>query len=147
MKDELIICPRCCGNLNYKIENNGIINQLCFSCGFTTNSLLHKDKLNEDFLQNSKLPELYKALVFYDEDGYVWQPVTINMPTKGMVFVDGDSILNWNWASVNAVPLDEKEKKSKRFPPDATHKMDMTTIKRFDQREFMDALVNINYFE
>jgi folate-dependent tRNA-U54 methylase TrmFO/GidA len=54
-----------------------------------------------------------------------------------MVFADGKSRSNWKWAGVKVVPVSEDEKdkfKNEKF------RADMTTLKHFEERDFMDAL-------
>ena len=57
-----------------------------------------------------------------------------------MVFADGTDKDNWKWAAVKAVELTKEEKESDKFPKEQTHKMDMTSLKSFSEREYMDAL-------
>jgi hypothetical protein len=46
-----------------------------------------------------------------------------------MVFANGSNRDNWNWAGVKAIPDEEKG-----------YKTDMSTIKYFEERDFMEAL-------
>ena len=53
-----------------------------------------------------------------------------------MVFAEGTSKNSWKWAAVKSSELSEEDQvkyKSKTKP-------DMTTIKRFEERDYMDAL-------
>ena len=143
-QDKLTICSRCLGDACYVDEvNQDIKTYMCFSCGFQTNSLM---KEGEDFYnqQITVLPDLYKDLFFTDEEGKVWMPTTINVPTQGMVFANGPSIQEWNWAAVKAVPVTEEEKTKYPIPGKKgefyTWRMDMTTLKTFAERDFMEAL-------
>jgi hypothetical protein len=80
-----------------------------------------------------------------DEDtGLVWMPNTINIQDKGMVFADGASGSNWAWAAVKATPLQEGDKK---LTENQTHKMDMETLKHFDEGDYIGALEYIGVFE
>jgi hypothetical protein len=91
------------------------------------------------------IPELYKALRYADKESEcMFYPSVVNIPNKGMVFSDGNSTLDWKWAAVIASEIPENEKS--KFPPNQTHKMDMTTIQHFDEKDFMDALEHINYY-
>jgi hypothetical protein len=142
--DELTICPRCGGDANYVDEvNESISTQFCFSCGFQTNSLM---KEGETFYEEqiSVLPELYKDLFFKDENGNVWMPTTVNVPTQGMIFANGPSKEDWGWAAVKAVKVTEEEKTKYPIPGKQGEfyewRMDMTTLKEYPEREFMDAL-------
>ena len=64
---------------------------MCYGCGFTTNTLMTEDS---EFLEEQLevLPELYKDLVYIDDDGLNWIPSTISIPEKGMIFINGKSL-------------------------------------------------------
>ena len=143
--ETMVICPHCGGNACYEQKvNEEVTTHFCFGCGFTTSTLMEvNSKVVLDTLSNS--PELYKDLMFVDKDNKVWFPSTMTLPGKGMVFVDGTSKENWQWAAVTAIEIAEEEKKN--FPKDQTHKMDMKNISHFDQRDFMEALDKIGFFE
>jgi hypothetical protein len=76
------------------------------------------------------IPELYKALKFKDTKGYTWYPNSIMLEDKSMVFAEGTSIADWKWSAVQA----------------KNGKTDMTTKKEFIERDFMEALDYIGYF-
>jgi len=142
--DNLIICSRCGSDACYVEEvNQDIKTHFCYGCGFQTNSLM---KEGESFYEEqlSILPELYKDLLFTDEEGKIWMPTTINVPTQGMVFANGPSKEQWNWAAVKAVPVTEEEKEKYPIPGKQgeyyERRMDMTTLEGFPEREFMEAL-------
>ena len=88
--------------------------------------------------QVSILPEIYKDLAWIDpKTKLVWLPNTVNVKENGMVFASGTDIENWNWGAVKAIsiPKEEQEKyKGEKY------RADMTTIKYFKERDFMDAL-------
>lgn len=136
--DEIINCPKSGGDLCYKVEiNKEITNFLSLSCGFWTNTLMKEDSefYNE---QLSTLPELYKDIAWKDpETDLIWIPNTINIPDKGMVFANGPGADEWSWAAVKAVKLEEGDEVKVEGQ---THKMDMTSLKSFSEREYMDAL-------
>ena len=147
--DNLTTCARCGSDACYVQEvNNEIKNYMCYGCGFITNSLM---KEGERFFdeQFAVLPNLYKELCGEDENtGLVWMPNTINIPDKGMVFADGQSAEQWAWAAVKAVPMPEEEKVAfQEKGKDYEYKMDMSTLKHFEEREFIDALDYIGVFE
>jgi hypothetical protein len=126
----------------------GIKTYFSFSCGFQTNSLM---KEGEEFYneQISLLPDLYKDLIWKDpETELIWIPSMINEPTKGMVFANGPSAQQWEWAAVKAVPVTEEEKTKYPIPGKKdqyySFRMDMSTLKPFPERDFMDALSYIN---
>lgn len=143
--EAMTICPRCGGNACYEQElEGGVKTYFCFGCGFSTSTLMVEgSKLVTDTLETS--PELYKDLMFVGENKLVWFPATITLPEKGMVFVDGTSKDNWRWAAAKATEIEGGEKD--KYPKGQTHKMDMKNIKHYDQRDFMDALEYIGFFE
>ena len=136
--DEIINCPKSGGDLCYKVEiNKEITNFLSLSCGFWTNTLM---KENSEFYneQLSTLPELYKDIAWKDPDtDLIWIPNTINIEDKGMVFADGSDVESWRWAAVKVKPVEEEEKE--KFN-NAKFRADMSTIKHFSERDYMDAL-------
>lgn len=144
-KDNLEICPRCGSDACYHTDlgANYQIN-MCYGCGFTTNTLMTEDS---EFLaeQLEVLPELYKDLVYKDEAGKHWMPSTINNPEQGMIFIDGTSTKDWKWAACPSIEIPEEE--LDRFPEGSTHKMDMQNVKRFEEREFIEALDYIGIFQ
>lgn len=130
--DNLITCTRCGSDAAYVQEvNDKIKTYSCFGCGFITNTLMTKDSefLNE---QMESLPDLYKELMGEDENGLVWMPNTINVPSQGMVFADGTNGSNWKWGAV--------------LPDESGEKMDMSTIKHFEERDYIEALDYIGVF-
>lgn len=142
--DNLIICDRCKGDACYVQEvSPEIKTYFCYGCGFSTNSLM---KEGEQFFieQQETLPELYKALFHTDNEGKIWMPSAINLPTQGMVFANGNTADNWKWSAVKAVPVSEEEKTKYPIPGKKDQyyefRMDMTTIAHFDEKDFMEAL-------
>lgn len=136
--DTIIDCPKSGGDLCYKTEiNKDITNFLSLSCGFWTNTLMKKDsEFYEE--QITTLPELYKDIAWEDpETQLIWIPNTINIQDKGMIFANGSNAEEWNWSAVKSIPL-EKEDEAK--VEGQTHKMDMSTIKPFKERDYIDAL-------
>jgi hypothetical protein len=144
MNDNLIVCKHCGSDACYVTENSDIIKTYsCFGCGYTSNSLM---KEGEEFYaqQLEVLPEIYKDVMFKDEDGLMWMPTTINLPQQGMVFYNGTTKENAKWAAVKAVKVKETEKEKypiKNKPGEFYEwRMDMTTMKAFEQKEFIEAL-------
>lgn len=136
--DEIIDCPRSGGDLCYKTEvSPEVTNYYSLSCGFHTNTLmLEGSEFYEE--QVSVLPEIYKDLAWVDpETKLIWLPNIVNVKENGMVFASGADIENWSWGAVKAIeiPKEEQEKyKGEKY------RADMTTIKYFKERDFMDAL-------
>lgn len=146
--DKLGICDRCGSDACYITEvNQDIKNHYCYGCGFQSNTLLREgEELYDEQLET--LPELYKDLQFTDKNGQVWFPTTVNLLEQGMVFANGSTIDNWKWAAVLAVKIPEEEKI--KYPIKGKegefykYRMDMTTIKQFEERDFIGALSYIN---
>ena len=103
-------------------------------------------KVGEEFYEQQVaiLPELYKDLLLEDHENLIWMPSSVNIPTQGMVFANGSSSLQWGWAAVKAVPVIEEEKEKYPIPGKKgefySFRMDMTTLKEFPERDFMEAL-------
>jgi hypothetical protein len=142
--EKLIECKRCGSDACFLTEVNETLNtQLCFGCGFVTNSYL---KPNSPYLEEQIeiLPNLYKELIVEDEDGNIWMPNIINNPTKGMLFAKGTSIQDWKWAAVKATKIEEEEKEKFPIPNKKgeyySQKMDMTTLKEFPEKDYIEAL-------
>ena len=146
-KDQLKDCP--CGGSNACYEQNidkDVTTWLCFGCGKSSSSVM---KVGSDAVLKAieSAPELYKDVMFEDENGLKWIPTTINVPTQGMVFYNGTNPGDAKWAGVQAVEVIEEEKEKypiKGKPGEYhTHRMDMSTMKPFEMREFIDALTYI----
>ena len=136
--DTIIDCPKSGGDLCYKVEvNKEITSFLSLSCGYWTNTLMKEGSefYNE---QLTTLPELYKDIAWEDPDtNLIWIPNTINIPDKGMVFANGPNADEWSWAAVKTVELEEGDEAKVEGQ---THKMDMTSMKTFVERDYMEAL-------
>ena len=145
MEEKMSICPHCGGNACYEQQiNEEVTTSFCFGCGYSTSTLMVEGgELVTKTLEAS--PELYKHLMFIDENKKVWFPSTVTLPNKGMVFLDGNSKDNWRWAAVNSVEILEEEKA--KFPKGQTTKMDMKNIQHFEKEDFMEALDAINFFD
>jgi len=142
--DNLIICDRCGSDACYKQSVTEDINLFfCYGCGFQSNSAMVEgsDFYNE---QLEVLPELYKDLITVDGDNKIWIPSAINIPDKGMIFVNGTTHENWKWSAVKAVAVTEEEKEKYPIPSKPGEyyewRMDMSTMKSFEEKDFMDAL-------
>jgi ribosomal protein L37AE/L43A len=126
MKESLIICPRCGSNACSEVSNDKLTVWNCFGCGFTSNSTLTDENIKTT---EEVLPELYKALK-QKIDKYHWYPNTVILDNKSMVFAEGNSIEDWKWSAVQS----------------KDGKADMTTKKEYTERDFMEALDYIGYF-
>ena len=143
--DNLTTCDRCGSDACYVQEvNQDVKLHFCYGCGFQENTAMKRDS---EFLQQQMevLPELYKELLGEDENGTIWMPSVVNLPDKGMVFADGPNGQQWQWAAVKATLMSEDEKtKFKEKGKEYDYKMDMTTLKHFSEREFIEALTYID---
>jgi hypothetical protein len=72
-----------------------------------------------------------------EDTGKIWMPTIINLKDKGMVFADGSGRDNWRWAAVKAIPVPKEE--SEKYKGEK-HRADMSTIKHFEERGFIEAL-------
>ena len=137
--DEIIQCPKSGGDLCYKIEVSKDITQyMSLSCGFMTNTLM---KAGTDFYNEQMvlLPELYKDLAWEDDDTkLIWLPNNINVPELGMVYASGTNTEEWKWAAVKAKALDEEI--TNKDGSISSYKPDMSTVKYFKERDYIDAL-------
>jgi hypothetical protein len=141
MTEKLIDCPRCGSNACSEISDEQIKIWLCMGCGFTSNIFMdytHIEKIEE------VMPNLYKDLKFIDDMGFAWYPNSVTLDDKSMVFADGTGVDDWKWAAVKSIEITEEEKE--KFP-NSTHRADMSTIKHFNEKDFMDALDYIGYFK
>ena len=145
-KDQLVEGPfgsNACYEQVFQHQGQEVKTWLCFGSGFTTSTLMTKgSQAVNNALETS--PELYKDLMFEDDKGRVWLPATITLPAKGMVFIDGTSKDDWQWAAVKAIPLQEEDTKVSK---EQTHKMDMKNIKHYKRNDFMDAVEHIGMFQ
>ena len=142
--DNLINCSRCGSDACYVEEvNQDIKTYFCYGCGFQTNSLM---KEGESFYEEQVgvLPELYKDLMVEDSENKIWMPSAVNLPQQGMIFANGPSSRDWAWAAVKAVKVAEEDKEKYPIPNKKgefyEYRMDMSTLKNFPERDFIDAL-------
>ena len=143
--DNLTTCKVCGGNACYeqRIEEADVTTYLCFGCGMSTSTLMYK---NSTLVKETEevSPDLYKDLSVVKE-GLVWFPATISIPEKGMVFIDGTDKSNWGWKAAKAVRILEEEKE--KYPEGQEYRVDMTNGKSFGQKDFMDALDYIDFYQ
>ena len=127
MTEKLIDCPRCSSNACSEMSNGTVTIWVCMGCGFTSNNTITNTNVEQ---METTLPELYKALRYRDEDGKYWYPNSVVLEDKSMVFAEGITSMDWKWSAVQS----------------KDGKADMTTKQEFAEREFMDALEYIGYF-
>ncbi len=148
LKDQLTEGPfgsNACYEQSFEQDGQEIKTWLCFGSGFTTSTLMTEgSKVVQDLIATS--PELYKDLLHTDSKKRVWAPATITLPEQGMVFLNGRNKKDWNWSAVKAVKITDEDRKTKNFPKEQTHKMDMANVQDFKQDSFMDALEVIGFY-
>ena len=140
MIEKLIECPRCGSNACSEMSDNKITIWLCMGCGFTTNTFMTPENAVK---AEEVIPNLYVDLKFIDDKGLAWYPNSVTLENKSMVFADGTSKDDWKWAAVKSVEIAEKDRD--KFKGEE-YRADMTTIKHFEEKDFMDALEYIGYF-
>jgi hypothetical protein len=128
MTEKLIDCPRCSSNACSEMSNGTVTIWVCMGCGFTSNNTITDSNIEQ---MEATLPELYKALRYKDEDGKYWYPNSVMLDNKAMVFAEGNSATNWVWSAVQS----------------KDGKADMTTKQEFTERDFIEALDYIGYFD
>lgn len=129
---KLINCP--CSKQSNAFSDNGET-AFCYTCGFKTTE---QEKIET-------LPQIYQDLAFTDENRRIFIPSVLNMPEKGVCFMDGTSINDVKWKVVKNVPILEEEKD--KFPKEATTKPDFNNAKEFDRYNWMDAADEIDFFK
>ena len=127
MTEKLVDCPRCSSNACSEISNDKVTIWICMGCGFTSNNTITNSNVEQ---METTLPELYKALRHKDQDGKYWYPNSVVLEDKSMVFAEGTSVEDWKWSAVQS----------------KDGKADMTTKQEFAERDFMEALDYIGYF-
>jgi len=147
--DRLITCKRCgsdaCYEQQIQAEDQNVTTWMCMGCGFTSSTIMLEDsKLYNDLLETS--PELYKDLLYKDDENHIWAPSTITIPGKGMVFLDGATKEDWTWTAVKATKITAEDRKVKEFPAEQEYKMDMKKKKLYGKTDFMDAMEHIGFF-
>jgi hypothetical protein len=90
------------------------------------------------------LPELYKDVKYTDAGGRVWYPISINLPDKGTVFLNGTSAEDIKWSAIKVVELTEEEKKEPKYKG-LTYKSDAKSLQSFDN-DFIEACDHIGLF-
>jgi hypothetical protein len=144
MESSKIICPHC-GSKNcfHEEVDETTTSYLCMGCGYTTNDLFKTD--SEALVgYETSMPELYKDVRFVDsERGLTWYPTVLNVPSMGLVFVDGTTKEDWAWKAAPAVDVGDHEREKYPVPGKPgefyTRRMSMELAKAFAQTEFTEA--------
>lgn len=145
--DKLVECKHCGSAVCYEQNiSEELQTWMCMSCGFTTTSLMTRYSKEFNTLLETA-PELYKDIMFIDDQNRAWFPATITVPEKGMIFVDGTSKDDWRWAAVPSVPITEEEYKTKKYHRTQKYRMDMQRISYFKKSEFIVAMGTTGFLE
>jgi len=156
--DKLVDSPICDSNACYESEfktEEGIVKTwICLTSGYTSNTTMTLD--SETLKQTLELTaDLIRDLRQDHEppgggEVLAWFPTCITMPDKGMIFPEPHKEEEWKWTVVKAIPVLEEEKEKFPIPnkPGEFYKtkMDMESVKRFGQLEFMDAAEELGMF-
>ena len=143
--DQLITCPKCkCDGCYVTPINETKNNYFCWGCGFQTNDLMKKGEFDFGAFEET-LPELYKDIRDVDEEGRVWYPISLNIPDKGTVFLNGTSVDNTHWSAIKVVELTKEEKKEPKYKG-LTYKSDAKSLQSFGN-DFIEACDYVGIFE
>lgn len=135
MKDKLVICRHCSSNACYEYEAENATIWECMSCGFSTTALHTEGSEPVKYIQETA-PELYKDLLFKDDQGLIWYPRTLMSEEKGMLYLDGTTATNAQWTVVRSIPITRDEQLQTGTA--LNFKMDKSSKKEFN-RDFMNA--------
>ena len=143
-KDQLIICPLCeCDGCYVTPINETKNNYFCWGCGFQTNDLMKEGEFDFTAYEET-LPELYKDIKGKDDENRVWYPISINLPEKGTVFLNGTDKSNVHWSAIKVISLSEEEKQEPKYKG-LTYKSDAKSLQHFG-KDFIEACDYIGIF-
>ena len=118
------------------------VSYLCMESGFTSHEhLLDGSDFQEKYEQ--PLTELMIDCKTVDDDNRVWYPTFMQLP-GGMLYIEGESNLDWKWKVAQIVPIVGEERL--QYPvlgkEDEYHtsKLDVENAKSFDKNDFKIAL-------
>ena len=144
MTDKLEICPKCgCDGCYITPVNETKNNYFCWGCGFQTNDLMKEGEFDFEAYEET-LPELYKDVKYVDSEKRVWYPISINIPDKGTVFLNGKTADNTFWSAIKVIPLTEEEKKQPKYKG-LEYKSDAKSLKEFGD-DFIEACDYVGLF-
>lgn len=147
MNEGLVECPHCGSTLCYaqRDEKTGVEVYSCLSCGYSsTNQLKNGSEQEKAF--SEKQPQLYRDLKFVDKDGYAWYPSVLTVPEKGMVFIDGTSKEDWEWASSKFVRLTRQQKRARKRAKLPDKDFVMGPVQKFGQNGYIEAVASVGSF-
>lgn len=140
--DSFVECPHCGSQLCYH-QNVGDAEALvCMKCGFTTSNLMKEGSETEKAV-SGQYPTLYKDLRFVDKFGYVWYPAVVTVPGVGMVYIDGSSTEDWEWAATPMRKLTRKERRSGMYKENQEYLAIPAQTKKFGKDGYILALSSL----
>lgn len=144
--DRLIECPKCGSNVCYEQHIDSETTWTCMGCGYGTSTLsVEGSETVTKVIETA--PELYKDIKHVDSQNRVWFPITITLPEKGMVFVDGTSKDDWKWAAARVVELSQKERQSGKYPKGQKSRVDTSSMRFFERTDFIGACEYVGIFD
>lgn len=144
LKDGFVECPHCKSRLCYAQQLDDQETWMCFHCGYTSTTQM-KEGTPVEKAVTEKHPNLYQDLKFVDPDGYVWYPAVLTVPGRGMLYIDGSSTADWQWAVTPMRTLTEKERKLKQFR-NQEYAADMKRTKYYGKEGFIEAASDLGLF-
>lgn len=145
MEDKLITCPHCGSNVCYAQKVDGQETAMCLNCGYTTTTLMLEGSETET-QHFEKQPQLYRDLRFVDSEKHVWYPAVITLPERGMIYVDGTSIEDWEWVYTPFTRISRRERRLKKLDKNKQFKADSQNTKRFGKDGFIEAAAALGLF-
>ena len=144
MAEIKITCPNCFNDekcFEDRLEIEDFSSFMCFSCGFTSNSLYKNDTEHLTKVQESST-DLMNEVSMYDYDRKIhWFPTILNMGKFGMIYPEGTKD-NWVWKFASVRKLSEEEQKNPMYDGHE-HTLDIENAKEYGQYEFMNACVDM----
>ena len=140
MTEKLVNCKRCGSNACSEMSDDKITIWVCMGCGFTTNTFMTPENAIK---AEEVIPNLYKDLKFIDEKGLAWYPNSVTLEEFQIELFAGEIKDDWKWAAVKSIEITDEEKE--KFP-NSTHRADMSTIQYFEEKDFIEALDYVGYF-
>ena len=140
MAEIKITCPNCFNDekcFEDRLEIEDFSSFMCFSCGFTSNSLYKNDTEHLTKVQESST-DLMNEVSMYDYDRKIhWFPSILNMGKLGIIYPEGTKN-NWIWKYAKVRKLNEEEQKDPKYKGHE-HTLDMENAKEYGQYEFFHA--------
>jgi len=138
----MVRCSHCGSLLCMESIQGKVIIKTCLTCGFITNSYM---KSGSDYVKNQTeiLPEIYKELIFIDDNKMVWMPNFTNIEDKGMLFIQGADKDSYKWAVIKNLPIPLEDQHKFPIPSQPgkhyKYKGDINTLKTFNPLEYIQA--------